>query len=207
MCPGRASFPLLPAKRMEKLAAGGGGKSRKHHRRRSGYAQVRKSYFEACSKPRKVRGSRRHSSPPPAVPFKYPQSPRVASARSPLWVPRVSRRRASFSPGAKGRAQRAPWAEVGRGRGEERWGRFRRLCNLTHWLRLHGSDEQAVLLPKLISPAPSLLLSSPPPPPAGPAGLDLFIYSNSPGWGAWCGAAAAPSHRPPSGLSPRLGLL
>lgn len=67
---------------------------------------------------------------------------------------------------------------------EERWGRFRRLCNLTHELRLHGSDEQSVLLPKLISPAP---LPSPPPlsssTSCGADGLDLFIYANSPGVG------------------------
>lgn len=65
---------------------------------------------------------------------------------------------------------------------EERWGRFRRLCNLTQELRLHGSDEQSVLLPKLISPAP---LPSPPPlsssTSCGADGLDLFIYANSPG--------------------------
>lgn len=91
---------------------------------------------------------------------------------------------------------------------EERWGRFRRLCNLTHWLRLHGSDEQSVLLPKLISPAP---LPSPPPRSSSTScradGLDLFIYANSPGVGGVVCSARCP-HPPalgaplPRSLSP-----
>lgn len=90
--------------------------------------------------------------------------------------------------------------------GEERWGRFRRLCNLTHSLRLHGSDEQSVLLPKLISPAPL-----PPPPPhssstsRGADGLNLFIYANSPGVGGVVSRSGGPSPpaREPLSRAPR----
>lgn len=87
---------------------------------------------------------------------------------------------------------------------EEPWGRFRRLCNLTHSLRRHGSDEQSVLLPKLISPT-----RLPPPPPfslstsCGADCLDLFIYANSSGWGAWCVGPSAPT-RPPRSPSSAL---
>lgn len=90
--------------------------------------------------------------------------------------------------------------------GEERRGRFRRLCNLTHSLRRHGSDEQSVLLPKLISPAPL-----PPPPPhssstsRGADGLDLFIYANSPRVGGVVSRSGGPSPpaREPLSRAPR----
>ena len=90
---------------------------------------------------------------------------------------------------------------------EKRWGRFRRLCNLTHWLWLNGSDEQSVLLPKLISPTPSLLLllllPSSPPPPAGPTAWIYLFMQTRPGWGAWCAGPAAPT-RGPGSPSPAL---
>lgn len=109
--------------------------------------------------------------------------------------------RAGVSPQAKGRACRAPWAEVGRGRSEPCWGRFRRLCNLTQPARPRGSDERRALLPKLISrapPSPSsfallpLLLRLP-----RGRGWGLFIYAKSPGvGGVVCGARRPPSPCP-----------
>lgn len=87
---------------------------------------------------------------------------------------------------------------------EERWGRFRRLCNLTHSLRLHGSDEQSVLLPKLISPAPSLLLlPTPPPPAAGPTTWICLFMQTRPGWGAWCAGPWGPQPAAPGAPLPR----
>lgn len=91
--------------------------------------------------------------------------------------------RAGVSPRAKGRACRAPWAEVGRGCSEPRWGRFRRLCNLTQPARPRGSDERRALLPKLISRAPPSPSSRSSSASCGAAaGVCLFMQSRL-GWG------------------------
>lgn len=164
---------------------------------------MRKSYFEERSKSRKVRGIWPALLSPPRLSLQVFCSPRVGSALpvllivsrlpgEPVSVPRRS--------GAHGGLHGQRWVVAA---AEERWGRFRRLCNLTHSLRLHGSDEQSVLLPKLISPAPSSLhlLPFPPTPPAGLMAWICLFMQTRPGWGAWCAGPAAPTRRAPEPLS------
>lgn len=138
------------------------GDRREHQQAQSEYAEVGKKLFRRMLQ---VGGLWPHS---PALSL-------LASAESSGWCDAWGPTRCLASPGrkgvspqAKGRACRAPWAVVGRGRSEPCWGRFRRLCNLTQPARPRGSDERGALLPKLISRAPPSPPPAPPPPPAGP---------------------------------------
>lgn len=165
---------------------------------------MRQRCFEDPSKSGKLRGTGPAPLPcagssPPSV-----RSPGAGSARPVLLGVSRLRGQPVSVPGRRG-AHGGPhgqrWVVAA---AEERRARFRRLCNLTHWLRLHGSDEQSALLPKLISPAPP----SPPPaaspaalhPPPGPR-LRLFTYANSPGVRGVVCRAHCPARQLPEPLS------
>ena len=120
----KCPFPLLSAKRMEKIAAGGGTGGAKKKKQTNTTTtssnrgvhpgEKKKVASKNVPSPGKLGKSGRLS-------FLPRLSLQVSAVRSgfstvcPSWC-FPSPGRASFSPGAKGCTWRAPWAEVGRGR-------------------------------------------------------------------------------------------